>query len=84
MNIKSTAILMLTSLTTVACALPEQKSVEVLDFRDPAIPYYAEWCKEGTITGHGMGYSNCVDVNLQRTAIARASGGETTYTAALR
>lgn len=81
MNFKNAAVLMLMGLSTVACSMPEQRTAYVVDFRDPAVPYYAEKCKQGTTTGHGIGYQNCIDENLQSVAIAQASGRSPDYEA---
>lgn len=87
-NLKSSTVLksaaVLTALLAGACAAPETRAPAIA-FYDPAVPVYAAHCRDGTFTGHGIGYQNCIDRGLEREALARASGThDAVYTAALQ
>ena len=54
-----------------ACSGPEARgpAVEIDGYTSFV---YSSYCRDGTSTGYGQGYKHCVDLGLQREAVARA------------
>jgi hypothetical protein len=80
-NLKYSAVLV--GLLAGACAAPAPEAPPIA-FWDPAIPVYNAHCSNGTTTGHGEGFQNCISQGLTRESIARAGGGhDEVYSAAM-
>lgn len=69
-------IAVLTTVCSMAVfSTAQAQSGPIVSASDPAVSVYAQKCREGTFTGFGMGYQNCINQGLKREVAARAIGG---------